>query len=341
VALFYKTILILVTLSLVFIMVPASAGVPGTMNYQGRLADAAGNPVADNSYNVVFRIYDESSTQLWEETHQITTSDGLFSVQLGSQGSPLTSDVFDHTECWLGITVGADPEITPRTQLNTVPYAFKSGSVQSEDIINEPGVAAYSGAFYVYLNDQDYTNLGSLTINCPAAGYVMAVAHGRIATLPQHTLGTKSYAIVGISDTPNSLPGNQDLDFQIDSAIPTGVYSIPFGMTSMFEIPSAGAYTYYYLAYEFSGSVSVADMQFNLVYFPTAYGTVDPVPPPVKSSGGDGPDFLEGLTKAADDAGQEKPEALDVARLESELAAMKARIEVLQRQIDSAGTREH
>jgi hypothetical protein len=163
----------------------------------------------------------------------------------------------------------------------------------------------------------------------------MAVAHGRIATLPQHTMGTKSYAVVGISDTPTSLPGNQDLDFQIDSLAPSGTYSIPFGMTSMFEVPTSGAYTYYYLAYEYSGSISVADMQFNLVYFPTAYGTVDPVPPPVKSPDGDGTDILDGLTKAADDSRQEKPESLDVAHLERELVAMKAKIEAMHKQIGS------
>ncbi|NIW40472.1 MAG: hypothetical protein GWN14_18190, partial [candidate division Zixibacteria bacterium] len=186
-----------------------------------------------------------------------------------------------------------------------------------------------------YLNDMDYTTLCSLTINCPSEGYVMAVAHGRIATLPQHTAGTKSYAVVGISDTPNSLPGNQDLDFQIDSAAPSGTYSTPFGMTSMFTVPEAGSYTYYYLAYEYSGSVSVADMQFNLVYFPTAYGTVDPVPPPVKLTDGDGSNLLHSQTNATADNRHAKPEAIDVAQLKLELATLRTRIETLQQQIDS------
>jgi hypothetical protein len=311
------------------------AEVPSFMNYQGYLTDDAGSPVADSLYNVTFKIYDETNTKLWEESHQIATSDGLFSVKLGSYGSPLNADVFSHSECWLGITVGTDPEISPRTQLNSVPYSFKTGNVQSDDITNESGVAAYSGAFYVYLNDLDYTTLCSLTINCPSEGYVMAVAHGRIATLPQHAVGTRSYAIVGISDTPNSLPGNQDLDFQIDSAAPSGIYSTPFGMTSMFTIPSAGSYTYYYLAYEYYGSVSVADMQFNLVYFPTAYGTVDPVPPPVKLTDGDGSNLLHSQTNTTAENGQMKQEAMDVAQLKLELATLKTRIETLQQRIDS------
>lgn len=333
-----KTVLLLVILSLVCFFTPVGAEAPGTMNYQGFLTDISGNPVADGPHPVLFKIYDETETVLWEESHTITTANGLFAVQLGSNGTPLTPDIFAHDECRLGITVGSDPEISPRTLLNSVPYSFRTGSVQSGDIVNEPGVAAFSGAYYVFLNDLDYTTLCSLTINCPAEGYVMAVAHGRIATLPQHTQGTKSYAVVGLSDTPNSLPGNQDLDFQIDSPIPTGTYSIPFGMTSMFEIPSAGAYTYYYLAYEYSGSVSVADMQFNLVYFPTAYGTVDPVPPPVKSSAPD--DFLQMDRTVSQDypTQQAEPQVSEIDRLTQELESLKAELAALKKRLDNTTT---
>ena len=327
-------------LALITLAASVSAEVPNTMNYQGRLTDSSGNPVADIPHNITFKIYDETSTQRWEESHIVITADGFFSVELGSGGTPLTVGVFDYAECWLGITVDTDSEITPRTQLATVPYAFKVGSVQSLDIVNEPGVAAFSGPNYpLYLDDSTFTVICSLTINCPTEGYVMAVAHSRIATLPQHTTGTNSHATVGISDISTSLPGNQDLDFQIDGAAPSGVYSFPYGVTSMFEVPSAGSYTYYYLAYEYPDcSISVADIQFNLIYFPTAYGTVDPAPPPTKTPDGDGSTRLGGLTKMATDT--EPAEILDVARLERELAAMKAKIEALQQQIDSY-TNEH
>ena len=271
----------LLLLTLIVIAVSTlGADIPGTMNYQGRLTDSNGAPVADASYSVIFRIYDVSDSVRWAETQTVTTADGLFSVELGSNGSPMTPDIFDG-ELRLGITVGAAPELSPRTSLTSVPYAFATSEVEAVGIADEPGVAAYSGAYYVFLNDLDYTVLCSLTVDCPNAGYVMAVAHGRIATLPQHTAGTDSYAIVGISDVPDALPGNQDLDYNVDAAAPSGVYSIPFGMTGMFTVPAKGSYTYYYLAYEYSGLISVADMQFNLIYFPTAYGAVSAVPPPV------------------------------------------------------------
>jgi len=97
--------IMLILIVLVFFTGSINAEVPGTMNYQSRLTDNAGNPVADSLYNVIFRIYDETNIKLWEESHQIATNDGLFSVQLGSNGSLLNANVFNHTECWLGVTV--------------------------------------------------------------------------------------------------------------------------------------------------------------------------------------------------------------------------------------------
>lgn len=290
---FYTLLALLFTLALIMTGIGIQAEVPTTMNYQGLLTNSSGEPVPDGQYNVTFKIYDQTESVIWQETQVVSTSGGLFVVELGANGSPLTASVFEDSQRQLGITVESDPELSPRSTLTTVPYAFKTGSVQAIDITNEPGVAAYVGDYYMYLEDSTYDAICSLTINCPAAGYVMAVAHGRIATLPQHTEGTNSYAMVGLSDNPTSLPGNQDLDFHIDSSAHTGTYSIPFGLTSMFTVNAAGAYTYYMVGFEHSGSISVADMQLNLVYFPTAYGSVDPIPPPVAPRGNDVPG-LEG-----------------------------------------------
>jgi len=116
----------------VAIMVLASfalADVPQMMNYQGRLTDTEGDPVADDTYEVTFRIYDEIPTERWSEVHNIETVDGLFSVQLGSAGSPLDATVFGYDECWLGITITGEAEITPRTQLITTPYAYRVSTV--------------------------------------------------------------------------------------------------------------------------------------------------------------------------------------------------------------------
>ena len=68
---------------------PAAAPGPSatTVNYQGRLADSAGNPL-DGSFNMSFSLWDAASggSQVWAESHAaVPVSEGLFSVGLGSQ----------------------------------------------------------------------------------------------------------------------------------------------------------------------------------------------------------------------------------------------------------------
>ena len=76
------------------------------MNFQGRLTDASGNPMAAGTYNMKFRIYDASSggTLKWSEqransasTGVTVTTGGLFSVQLGDVSS-LPANIFSTTD---------------------------------------------------------------------------------------------------------------------------------------------------------------------------------------------------------------------------------------------------
>jgi len=107
----------------------------------------------------------------------------------------------------------------------------------------------------------------------------------------------------------------------------------------MFEVDSAGSYTFYYLAYEFSGSVTVADFQFNLIYFPTAYGTVDPVPPSVGPRDSEYSLDVDDRSKS-DVAVRHTLQAKgDVSRLLLELSEMKARIEAIESQISAQSDR--
>jgi hypothetical protein len=108
-----------------------TAAVPHQMHYQGHLTDSGGAPL-DTTVSMTFTIYDDSSvsgTVWWTETQpNVVVSNGLFVVLLGSQnGVPDT--VFRDTTRWLGIQIGFDPEITPRTKLVTVPYAFQVATV--------------------------------------------------------------------------------------------------------------------------------------------------------------------------------------------------------------------
>ena len=108
----------------------ATAEVPPLMHYQGHLTDAEGAPL-DTTISMIFTIYDDSTGEgiVWdEEQPSVVVSNGLFNVLLGSV-NPITDDEFADTMRWLGITVGGDPEISPRTRLVSVPYAYRVATI--------------------------------------------------------------------------------------------------------------------------------------------------------------------------------------------------------------------
>ncbi len=108
------------------------------INYQGMLADTDGAPVTGTPL-MLFQIYDASGDVLWLETHAaVTVNDGMFSVVLGSQ-TALPDSIFSGEVLYLGITVGADDEIAPRTQLTSTPGSATTRRVNG-DIRTSPGV---------------------------------------------------------------------------------------------------------------------------------------------------------------------------------------------------------
>jgi hypothetical protein len=114
----------------------------GTIAYQGRLADADGNPLTD-TYNMIFRLYDVASggVFLWEEqwtgSNGVQVSDGLFNVMLGSLTSIPQNVIMEHDSLFLGITVGTDDEMVPRVQLGSVPFAVQALTVPDGSVTTE------------------------------------------------------------------------------------------------------------------------------------------------------------------------------------------------------------
>ncbi|MCY1056885.1 collagen-like protein [Nannocystis sp. SCPEA4] len=106
--------------------------VPALVTHQGRLFDANGSPVT-GAQDLTFAIYDAEvdGNEIWAETITVDFDEGFFSVRLGEQ-LVLDENVFDGSTRWLGITVGADPEMTPRAAIVSVPYAMFAGDVRGE-----------------------------------------------------------------------------------------------------------------------------------------------------------------------------------------------------------------
>ena len=100
------------------------SAIPPTINYQGYLTNASGVPV-NGTVQIVFKIYDVASggTELWSETQNVTVTRGVYNVELGAV-TPVNL-VFD-VPYYLGVTIGTDPEMTPRKPLSSVGYAFRA-----------------------------------------------------------------------------------------------------------------------------------------------------------------------------------------------------------------------
>jgi hypothetical protein len=171
------------------------AEVPKLINYQGSLTDDTGSPVADGDYNMVFTIYDSESggSGLWYSGIQpVHVENGQFSYLLGSV-NPLSQALFEDTARWLGIKVGSDPEIDPRTRLVTVPYAFR---VQTLD-------GAYGGVIYdnVSINEDEPSSANMLTVQAYSgdrAAYFQASGQNCLLSYNNVTTGVpNTYAVQG------------------------------------------------------------------------------------------------------------------------------------------------
>jgi hypothetical protein len=104
-----------------------AAAVPSTIDFQGRLHDSGGSPV-NATLSITFSLYDVLSggTALWTETKSVQVTDGLFQVKLGETNS-FSPTHFSGTDRWLGIKVGTEAEMSPRTKISSVGYAMQAG----------------------------------------------------------------------------------------------------------------------------------------------------------------------------------------------------------------------
>lgn len=100
------------------------AEVPHLLNYQGRLTDATGKPLADGAQAITFRIYDAEAAGnlLWEETQSVTIQKGIFNVLLGSVTS--LNLAFDKPY-FLEIKVGTEV-MSPRQRIASAGYAIRA-----------------------------------------------------------------------------------------------------------------------------------------------------------------------------------------------------------------------
>jgi hypothetical protein len=140
-ALFAAVFAFIAVIALSTPMTHAAPGVRANVTYQARLMDASGYPVADGVYQVEFSLYDApvAGTRLWTADGtvgaplpvNVTVQDGLFTVLLGDGVTQLPfGDInWNSDSLYLGVTIGADGEMSPRRPITAVPQAINSAQL--------------------------------------------------------------------------------------------------------------------------------------------------------------------------------------------------------------------
>jgi hypothetical protein len=222
------------------------------------------------------------SNKVWESgSVSVTTSSGLFTVDLGAPGQAELPDsifVLD-SNLYLGMAVNGGAEMTPRTKLTSVAYAYEAGTVpdsslMSTKIADEAGLTYTAGAGAVSLTTASSTlsDVVTVSIDAPAQGYIMVRASGEYALsagtgnanflsyqIDQTAGGTENgsdYQLLGTSDTPNS-------------AYADGSFSISKG----YVIYGAGHYTFRLEGRnEYDANNYFWSPHISATFFPTYYG---------------------------------------------------------------------
>ncbi len=153
--------LLLITMIAVLIMMPfiASAqGVPGAINYQGRLLDSGGAPIT-TTVTLNFTLWDAptSGTRLlgWKDNDDILPdANGIYSTEIGDDpDNPVPTSILSSSPVWLQVSVfpvgpGAGETLSPRSRLLSVPYALSANTLNGESYItvatsSDPGLNGF------------------------------------------------------------------------------------------------------------------------------------------------------------------------------------------------------
>lgn len=199
-----KRVLVLSVLLLIALGPAGQATIPRTMSYQGLLRTAGGPIVPDGNYTLTFRLYnvEVSGTPLWEEVQTVQVQMGVFNALLG-RINPLS--LLFNEPYYLGISIGNEAELTPRTPLASSPYSFYSKGGGGGGGISGGGEAQRIALF------TDSAAIGSSVIQQSGSDVVIGVPMpGRSAPKAgqRDTLRLPVRAAFWVNDPTNAIVGS-------------------------------------------------------------------------------------------------------------------------------------
>jgi hypothetical protein len=122
---------------------PAFSQTPDVIHYRGHLDVPTVVPAGTVQRDLTFSLYEMEvgGSPIWTETQTLDIYDGNFAAVLGLVNS-VTEEMFSGEYRYLGVQVGADPELAPRQRIAAVPYAMvashaiKAASADDADVLD-------------------------------------------------------------------------------------------------------------------------------------------------------------------------------------------------------------
>jgi hypothetical protein len=132
----------------------------------------------------------------------VTVAEGFFNVRLG-QVSALGDNVFNNAQIWLGIKVGNNSEMTPRSRIVSVGYSYRVGTVDG----------AAGGTISGDVNIVGKANIGLGNVNTGTYAFVVGqdgTASGDFATVAggRYNRAQGAYSVISGGGGPNEADSN-------------------------------------------------------------------------------------------------------------------------------------
>lgn len=102
--------------------------------FEARVTDTLGNPLDAAGLSVAFRLYDvpTGGTALYSESQTIDVVDGVLGATIGGPtGAPLLELFRNNSQLYLGITLGSDSEMVPRTLVGAAGHAIHANTAEN------------------------------------------------------------------------------------------------------------------------------------------------------------------------------------------------------------------
>jgi parallel beta-helix repeat protein len=208
----------------------AAPGINAQITLQGVMKTSLGALVTDDTYPMEFNLYTAASggTAIWTESHtganEVTLTDGIFSVNLGSLTALPGSVDFNTDTLYLGINFNSDGEMSPRMRLTAAPYAFNAKTVSGLTVTNTTGTLtipdgttiSFGGAFTTSgANALTLTTTGTTGLTLPTTGTLSTLAGSE--TLTNKTIGSTGLVFSGAATDIDTAAG-EALVFQGNAA---------------------------------------------------------------------------------------------------------------------------